>query len=205
MDILSWLTLNETSGVYIIFVVLVLCGLGLPIPEDIPLVALGYLWHLSATDPVSALLAGFAGVLLGDSALYYIGRRFGPELFRHKILLKMFAPRRINRTKARFRKYGLWVVFVGRFLAGLRAIVFFTAGATRIQFRKFLWVDFLAALVSIPLWIGLGYYFGDEIQGLVRKISKSKDVALAVVLGAIALYVFLKWIISRLRSKKPIE
>ena len=200
MDLFSWAVSHEGSSVYFLFFLLISCGLGLPIPEDIPLIALGYIWHLEDTSAFKAFLAGFAGVLIGDVALYFIGQKFGPELFKHKILLKIFDPSRINRTKARFRKYGLWVVFFGRFVAGVRAVVFFTSGATRIPFRKYILVDFLATLISVPVWIGLGSYFGDEIDDLLHIVKSSKEVAFWAVIGLISLYVLIKIIISQVRS-----
>jgi membrane protein DedA with SNARE-associated domain len=188
---------NPETAAYVIFFVLVACGLGLPVPEDIPLIALGFLWHSQSIGLATALGVGFGGVLIGDSLLYFLGRWIGPTLFRHKLLLKVMSPRKINRTKARFRRYGLWVVFFGRFMMGLRAVVFFTAGATRIPFHKYLWVDFLAALVSIPVWIGLGRVFGEEIDHLLLMIKQGKTIAIWIVLGIIAGYGLLHLIISR--------
>jgi membrane protein DedA with SNARE-associated domain len=201
MDLFAWTISHESMSVIFIFAILLLCGVGFPVPEDIPLIALGYLWHLEQTELVIALLVGFSGVLLGDSILYSIGRKFGPELFRHTILLRIFKPKRINRAKARMRKYGLWVIFVGRFLAGFRAIIFFTAGATRVPFKKFIIVDFLAAFVSIPVWIGLGFYFGGEIDGLLNFISSSKYIALLSLLGIVVLYILIKSIASKFTDK----
>lgn len=201
MDLITWLTSYESLSVLMLFIVLVLCGVGLPLPEDIPLVSLGYLWHSGDAAPLWIFLAGFGGVLMGDMSLYYIGRRFGPELFRHPILFRIFTPRRINRAKARIRKYGMWVVFFGRFLAGFRAMVFFTAGATRVPFRKFIFIDFMASLVSIPVWIGLGFYFGEEIDQLLRIIKSSKDIAFLVIVGVIVLYLLVKFLVSKLTSR----
>ena len=62
------------------FVVLLLCGLGLPIPEDIVLIAAGALGVLDerAWIHVSAIM--YAGVMGGDSITFFAGRYFGTRL-----------------------------------------------------------------------------------------------------------------------------
>src|SRR4051812_7227016 len=62
------------------FVVLLLCGLGLPIPEDIVLIAAGALGVLDERPwfEVSALM--YAGVMGGDSIIFFAGKYFGPSL-----------------------------------------------------------------------------------------------------------------------------
>ena len=56
-----------------IFIVLLLCGIGLPLPEDIPIIVSGYLVHLGAIDFGFALAVNFAGVLIGDMIIFSIG------------------------------------------------------------------------------------------------------------------------------------
>lgn len=56
-------------------------------------------------------------------------------------------------------RYSNWVLFVARFLPGLRSPIFLTAGMTRrIPFWRFLLLDGLAALISVPVWVYLGYF-----------------------------------------------
>lgn len=176
-----------SSGVayLIIFGILVACGLGFPLPEDIPLIATGYLiWDKTLTW-FGGIVVTILGVLIGDSILFFIGQRLGLKILNKK-KKGLFSPKRVKRAQAYFRKYGPKVVFFARFVAGLRAVVFFMAGAMHMKYRTFLLLDFLAALVSVPLWIVGGFYlgrfFGDEISDLLLKLKEIKLVVTVVIL-----------------------
>jgi membrane protein DedA with SNARE-associated domain len=179
--------LTDLSGgvaYLLIFGILVACGLGFPLPEDIPLIATGYLiWDRTMTW-FGGISVTILGVLIGDSILFFIGHRLGGSILNRK-KKPLFSPKRVRRARAYFRKYGPKVVFFARFVAGLRAVVFFMAGSMHMKFRTFILLDFLAALISVPLWIGggyyLGHYFGSEISDLLLKLKEIKMVITIVV------------------------
>src|SRR5262249_51499263 len=102
--------------------ILLLCGLGLPIPEDISLIAAGCLaWrgqHLGLApliDVHTVFAVCFAAVLGGDSIAFFMGRFFGRRVLASKLARRCFTPKRQLRVRAYFRKFGNRVVLVGRF------------------------------------------------------------------------------------------
>ena len=62
-----------------VFLVLLLCGLGLPVPEDIPIITSGYLVHLGTMSFWPALTANLLGIMLGDLMIYGFGYWMGPK------------------------------------------------------------------------------------------------------------------------------
>src|ERR1017187_5900025 len=63
---MEWLLSQLTSHVYAKLAgILLLCGLGVPIPEDISLISAGYLAHLGTVDLHAVFLVCFAAVLGG--------------------------------------------------------------------------------------------------------------------------------------------
>ncbi len=175
----------------IVFGILIACGLGFPLPEDIPLVASGYLVWDGTMAWGPAILVTLAGVGLGDSILFFIGRKLGMRILEPGANRRVLFPiHRVRRTRAYFRKYGEKIVFFARFVAGFRAVAFFMAGAMRMPYSRFILLDMLAALISVPVWIavgyGLGYYFGDEIGELLKHLKSVKSgmtwLTLAVVI-----------------------
>ncbi len=172
---------EQSSGIayLIVFGVLVACGLGFPLPEDIPLVATGYLVWDGTMSWGPALLITLMGVGIGDSILFFIGRQLGMRILEpapNKRVL--FPPHRVRRVRAYFRKYGEKIVFFARFVAGFRAVAFFMSGAMRMPYSRFILLDMLAALLSVPIWVGVGFgfghYFGDEIGLLLLKLKSVK-------------------------------
>ncbi|MEM9658675.1 MAG: DedA family protein, partial [Planctomycetota bacterium] len=73
-------SLLEAGGYLGIFVFLVLTGCGLPVPEEVGIVLAGVFSAQGRMQPELAFLTCLAGALVGDAAVYWIGRRFGRSL-----------------------------------------------------------------------------------------------------------------------------
>jgi membrane protein DedA with SNARE-associated domain len=198
-----FLFLTASSGLFAygtIFAVLVACGIGLPLPEDIPLVAAGYLSWQGTMQLVPAFFVTLSGVLIGDTIIYLIGRHIGPRVFEHKTILRFYKRERLEKARERFAKYGDKTVFFGRFVAGIRAVVFFMAGALGMSYPRFIFFDGIAAVLSIPVWIGLGYWaghqFGNEIESLLAEIKAFKlyfGMGVGVAIVAMIAYIGFKY------------
>ncbi len=192
--------LSSHSAYLIVFGILVACGIGFPIPEDIPLVATGYLCWDGTVEWIPALVVTILGVLAGDTLLYVFGRKIGIRLLEKESLQNFFTPTKVRRTRAYFRKYGDKIVFIARFVAGFRAAAFFMAGSLKMKYRRFLLFDLAAALISVPLWIalgfGLGHYLGDEISKILQSLHHFKTGITTLGVAIISLLViraFLKY------------
>jgi len=191
MDKLFFYLTNLSSNVayLIIFGILVACGLGFPLPEDIPLIATGYLIWDGTMEWVGALAITILGVLIGDSILFFIGKKLGLAIIEKEKFQTFIKPKKIRRARAYFRKYGDKIVFFARFVAGFRAAAFFLAGAMKMKYRRFLWLDFLAAILSVPIWVGLGFalghYFGSEIAEILRNVKHLKNYVMIIIFGIV--------------------
>jgi membrane protein DedA with SNARE-associated domain len=198
---MEWLLAQLTSHVYAKLAgILLLCGLGLPIPEDISLIAAGYLAHLGKVEIHRVFLVCFAAVLAGDSIAFLLGRAFGTKLLASRIARRYFNPRRQRRVRAYFRTYGSKVIFIARFLPGLRFSIFLSAGMLRVKPHVFLIYDSLAALLSVPFLVYLAYYFGDKIDHVIVWAKRSEYGILAIV-AVVIVYVGIK--IYRKRKVRP--
>ena len=118
----------STYGYFAVVAVLLLCGLGLPIPEDISLVAGGILSGLGKADLHLMILAGLLGVLSGDILMFYLGHRLGPKILKTSWGSRLITPERYQKVQKKFSQYGDGVIFITRFLPGLRTPVFVTTG-----------------------------------------------------------------------------
>jgi len=187
-------------GYGFVFTVLLLCGFGLPMPEDVILVTGGVLaWMTSALEEPSlwgmlrdeGLLAmvavGLAGILAGDSVIYWAGRRLGRRVAEFRLLRHMVTPDKLEKVEKRLRHQGNVVVMVARFLPGLRAPTYFTVGHSRFAYWKFLLYDGMAALVSAPLWVCLGFWFGDDIGKAARMAARFSHWLLGAVVAVVVL------------------
>ena len=182
--------LSGSMSYLIIFGVLMACGLGFPLPEDVPLIAAGYLVWDGTLEWFGAIGVTMAGVLIGDTIIFFVGRNMGVKVVQSGRFKALFSPKKIRRTRAYFRKYGDKLVFFARFVAGFRAVAFFLAGTMKMKYRRFILLDGLAAMLSVPLWIvlgyGLGYIFGEEISEILRQVKHLKTGLTIVIFGVIA-------------------
>lgn len=188
-------------GYFAVFGILILCGFGLPVPEDITLVSGGVISGLGYTNVHFMFFVGLAGVLIGDATMFLAGRLFGYRIQRIRLFRRILSPRRFSQIQRKFKKYGLGLLFVARFLPGLRSPIYLVSGMSRrVSFITFILMDGMAALISVPVWIYLGYFFADNLDLLmvyVGDVQKAIYLALGLVI-AIVLVIYLK---KRFHSK----
>jgi len=208
--------------------ILILCaaGLGAPIPEDIPLTLSGWVCN----NPHSPLLdrdgdgkpdtfdspqaqprlpniylmvvAGMIGVLGGDTIVYFIGRRgVHGKHFVARHLRKVLNSKRRQRVESHFIKHGSLTVFVARFLPGARSIVFAMAGISRMNYARFLLIDGMAAAISVPTFIFLGWKFAAHIRKFVNEIEHIKHIVIPI---AIVLLLIAGFLYYKRRQKNPL-
>ena len=184
-----------------IVVFLALTGIGLPIPEEVPIVAAGVASRAQALHWYYALPACLVGALLGDSLMYAIGRFFGAKVLKeHPWWSGFLTPEREQTIEALINKHGIKAFFVARFLVGLRSPFYLTAGILRVKYRWFLFADFICASVVIGGFFGLAYLFGDRITGLIQSIERGFTVvAVLVALVALAVIAFFSFRKRRIR------
>ncbi|GAB4296985.1 MAG: DedA family protein [Myxococcota bacterium] len=185
----------ETISTYAyvgMFLLLLACGFGLPMPEDVILFTSGYLCYkgIMALD-VSIAVAMF-GVLMGDSVIFFVGRKFGEGMRKGRLpwpFKKLFTPERLRKIWGWFGNHGNKIIFFGRFAPGMRAPTFAVAGSSGMGYSRFLFWDGLAAMISVPLFIWLAYNFGEELDSVKEFIVRSKIVLVIVILAVILYYV----------------
>jgi len=164
--------------------ILLLCGLGLPIPEDISLIAAGYFSYKRVLDINTAFAVCFAAVLAGDTLAFLSGRFFGRRVLASPFARRYFTPKRQLRVRAYFRKFGSKVVLIGRFTPGFRFTIFFTAGTLHLRPSVFLIYDFSAAAFSVPVLVYSAWYFGGQIDRVVKYARQTEHgILVAIVVG----------------------
>ena len=169
---------------------LVLTGSGLPIPEEVPIVAAGVLAAKGHLDPWWALAACVVGALLGDLLVYSGGRLLGRNFFRkHKWFALLLHEDREKQMEDLIRRHGWKVFFAARFMIGVRAPVYMAAGVMRVPLLRFLLMDGIAATVVVAIVFGLSYHYGPTIGRLVHEFTIGATIlGIAAVLAAIAFF-----------------
>ncbi|HYR79116.1 MAG TPA: DedA family protein, partial [Candidatus Dormibacteraeota bacterium] len=171
-----------------LFVVLLLCGLGMPIPEDVALLAGGYMVHRGITRYPITLAVSLVGVVAGDNSLFFLGRRFGTGWVRYFGIGRPGRQVQIERIQKFMQRHGHRAIFYARFLAGLRALIYLSAGSFGVRPAVFLVYDLLGAIISVPIVVTLGYIFGAQLERIVKYLGGFERLIVIVLILSAILY-----------------
>ena len=142
------------------FGILTLCGVGLPLPEEVTLLGSGLLvgWH--EADFVFSSIACSLGILAGDSIIFGLGYHLGGRFLLWPPMQLLLTPGRQAKVQQFFLRHGTKALFLARFFPGVRIGVYAYAGSQRIRWRRFLGLDGLGVLISAPTSILVGRWAG---------------------------------------------
>jgi membrane protein DedA with SNARE-associated domain len=182
-----------------ILAMIVVGGMGVPIPEDIPLITAGVLAAYGGPNVWVASAFCVTFILARDLAFFWLGRRYGLAILQSGWGRRLVPSHLVERMTIRIREHGIKVIAGGRFAVGVRTAIFFAAGVAAVPPRKFLAADGLAALVSVPLWVVLGWQFAENLDKLELIVH---DVRLMLGLGvaAVAGFLLARWWRGRARA-----
>jgi membrane protein DedA with SNARE-associated domain len=131
---------------------------------ELGLVMAGTMAHTGHMNLATAIFVAGLGGFVGDQIYFWIGRY-------NKRWLKKY----LHRHRRKFalahlllKKYGWPVIFIQRYLYGLRTIIPMSIGLTRYSARKFAIINFISAQVWAAVTIVLAYIFGEEILKILE-------------------------------------
>ena len=194
----DWLVETFTSYPYVgVAVVFFICGLGFPLPEEIVMVAAGYVCFAGLADLAPMVATCFGAILCGDLVPFLLGRIFGVRLLRIRPMRILVNRRRLSSFDRWFRKRGDLVIFFARFLPGLRIVAYFAAGTMRMSVARFILLDVIGIAVVVPIFVGIGYSSGEYIDEAIAKVTQIEQAGL--ILSGAAILGLILWLILRRR------
>lgn len=203
IDFLAFLEPYGTYSYFVMFGVLLLCGFGFPMPEDVVLISGGILSARGITHFWLVNAICMAGVLVGDGTIYYLGRRYGPSVKKLRLVRKLMSDSVDQRVAQIFSRHGDRVIFMARFMPGLRTPIFLTSGTYQVPAWKFFALDGFAALISVPLWVWVGRVFGENLEVLEQKIRQFQFGIYGLL--AILLVIFVVMAVSKRKILKQVN
>jgi membrane protein DedA with SNARE-associated domain len=204
-----------------VFGALLAAGIGAPIPEELPIATGGVMVARAWVDPATLadgelppagpkwwimLPVCFAGVVLCDVFLYWVGRKWGRWLIGKKWVQKrLLSPDRFQQIEKNFHDYGIRILLIARLLPGIRTPVFLSAGIVRLPFRKFLLADFLYAIPGVNLIFWLAYWLTDTFMELLHKVESYRELAIIAILSFIAGFITATFVRRPVTTGSPEE
>jgi len=144
-----------------------------------------------------AVLIVFLAAVLGDSVGYTFGRRLGPRLFR-KQDARFFKQDYIKQAQAFYEKHGGKTIIIARFIPIVRTFAPIVAGASKMEYRRFLTFNVIGAF----LWAAGVTYTGFLLGRVFESAGIEIDTILLPIVAVIILVSVLPPAIHILKTKK---
>lgn len=192
----------EPGHVYGLIIIFMLASsFGFPIPEELVLISAGLVAHM-AKDPVrypppyegalgvdvfTLATICFLAVFLSDLLVYLIGKVFGGKILRSRFFEKRAKGDFFSKVTDWFQKYGAWAAGIFRFTPGLRFTGHLSCGLLGLPLWKFVLVDGLAALLSVPTQVYLVAEYGDVVLSKLKEFKISLFIVIFLIICAYAL------------------
>jgi membrane protein DedA with SNARE-associated domain len=164
-----------------IFILLILGEIGLPFPEDATLILSGFLIAQKVTKLLPTLIVVYCGLLLTDFSLYWVGKKYGRKVIEHRRFRRILSAERLLTLEEKFKKWGIYVVFVGRHFLGIRAQIFLAAGVMRMSTLRFIMADAASAIFTMTLMVGIGFLGGNSIEILQKDVKRIEHIGILIL------------------------
>lgn len=171
-----------------------------PIPADTVVAFGSFLAARGQGTIIGAFLSTWIGNMAGAALMYGVGRRFGAERIQ-KRLLKDQGAKAGSKLESLYHRYGLFALFLSRFIPGVRALVPPFAGALKLPMIRSLVIMGLASGIWYGLIAYLAFRVGSDFEALQKAIGNYGKIAAAVALIIVVIGATI-WFIRRRTGKQ---
>jgi membrane protein DedA with SNARE-associated domain len=143
------------------------------------------------------LVSAFLGSFSGDQLYFHIGRHYGPRIIARRLSWQESA----EKVYHILRRHQNFLILTFRFYYGLRNVTPFAIGAAGVDWRRFLLLNTLGAVVWTIVLAYLGYFFGAALEHYLPDFRKYQVYLLVgLLMIGITVWAFvLEW--HRIRSR----
>jgi len=178
--VVEWIT---AYGYFGIFFLLIFGIIGLPVPDEWLLVISGYLAFKNVLVLAPTLAVAALGSAGGLTISYVLGRTSSGFIIRRYGHWFSIDDEKVRRTQHFFQNLGRWVLVVGPFVPGVRNLMGYIAGASKLRLHIFMRFAYAGALISSATFVTFGYAVGRHLPWGYSRVALVA-VAAAVVFSA---------------------
>ena len=178
-----------------IFLLMIVESALIPIPSEIIMPFSGFLVSNGTFDPISVVLAGTFGNLVGSILTYYLGIKAGRAFILKYGKYILFKKSHLEFTEELFEKYGDKISFFCRLLPAVRTYISLPCGVGKANFVKFSIYTFLGSLIWNSMLTYVGILFGNNWKNIDKYAIYLDIVAACVIVG------FIIWFVVKVRRR----
>ena len=194
--------LNESHGLLLVFVNVLLEQIGLPVPAYPTLIVTGALAMQSKPLLGAGVLVAMVACLIADGVWYWAGKRYGGVLLKSICKISLSQDTCIRQGLNVYDRVGPRAMLLSKFLPGAGALVTTVAGMNGTPIATFMRYSLAGSFIWAGSALLLGMLFTDAIIPLLSLLAGYLPIAIAGVLAALGLFIGWKyWKRRRLLSR----
>ena len=166
-----------------------------PVPADTAVALGAFLTHRGVTTLPAVFAVTWSANVLGAAGVYFAARRYGRRLFATPAGRRLLAPSSIAVIEREYIRFGIFGIFIGRVLPGIRAVVAPFAGLVNLSAPRAL----IPIAVASAIWYGgvalVGAAIGsrwEQIEALLGNVNRTLGIITIVAVVVIGVVVLLR-------------
>lgn len=171
----------------------------IPIPNEVIVSAIGFFASENVLIPWRLFIVTYFGILAAVTTSYLLGRFAGRTvlLFFKK---RSKSQRKFERAHLLIEKHNFFALAFSYFVPGLRIIIPFLFGFSKLSFLKFVAILYPAIFIWVSMIFSVGFFAGEEF---IKVFLKYYDIVIAGLVGLAVIYIMIK--IKRMRNVRRLS
>jgi len=165
-----------------IFIITFFGALALPLPSGSVLMAAAAFSIQGYMNFPLVLVTGVAGNMAGDSAGYWLVRRYGEAVLDKIHLRKFFSRNRLDGARQQIERHRILTIYFSRFMTGIAPAVNVVCGITRLPYKEYLLFEGLGEITECSVFCFIGFIFGSNWEYVSQLGGKSWIIVVAGML-----------------------
>ena len=176
-------------------------ALGVPLPAALAMLTAGAVAAYGDLHLYLVLAVGVAALVLGDIALYYMGRVSGWALLGFLCRLSANPETCILRSAEYFYRRGKQTLLFAKFIPGINTMSPPLAGSMKMRLGDFLLYDSGGAVLYVGAYSAAGYIFSDFLRAITRGLRSAGFAAEVIAgIGLVAYVTYRIWLYQKYRQ-----
>ena len=191
--ILGFIIQYQTLALIIIF-------LGMLLEGEIILILVGIFVQIGALDALPAVSVSLAGAVTKSFFFYFAGEKINNIWGHNKVL--HYIERKVYYFFPKFKEKPFWPLFISKFIAGTNYFVIILSGYLKVDYKKFLKIEFLSTAIWFPAIYALGHFFGYVAFSISRDIKKFSLILLLFIIAFFLVDKFIAFVVGYKEGQK---
>jgi membrane protein DedA with SNARE-associated domain len=179
-------------GLMLVFVNVLLTQSGVPVPSMPMLIVAGAFVAQGQMSLAALTLATVTASLIGDTAWYLAGRRYGYRILRALCRVAIEPDSCVKQTESIFERWGAPSLMIAKYIPGFSTVAPPLAGTIKLGYPTFLAFSAVGAVLWAGLPVVLGMVFSSQVELALAWLERMGTGALAVIGGIVLFYVLIK-------------